>query len=73
MVGTYGSGKPFERYGIDIHAQGWTRSVTPVTACDGGADRVVWNTQEVVLGELAKEVSLKDERSRLSRREWKGL
>lgn len=47
--------------------------MTPVTACDGGADRVVWNTQEVVLGELAKEVSLKDERSRLSRREWKGL
>ena len=47
--------------------------MTPVTACDGGADRVVWSTQEVVLGELAKEVSLKDERSRLSRREWKGL
>jgi len=37
-------------------AWGWTRSVTPVTACDGGADRVVWGTQEVVLGELAKEV-----------------
>lgn len=58
MVGTYGSRKPFESYGIDSNAWGWTRSVTPVTACDGGMDRVVWGTQEVVLGELAEEVSL---------------
>lgn len=58
MVGTYGSGKPSECYGVGSHARGQTRSVAPVMTCDGGADRVVCGTQEVVLGELAKEVSL---------------